>query len=64
MGLIRSHTAEGLLLVDLAGQEKSLAHDRISAQTTLATSLMPMGLDMTMSEQELCDLVAWLCSRK
>lgn len=64
MGLIRSHTAEGLLLVDLAGQEKSLAHDRISAQTTLTTSLMPMGLDMTMSEQELCDLVAWLCSRK
>ncbi len=64
MGLIRSHTAEGLLLVDLAGQEKSLAHDRISAQTTLTTSLMPMGLDMTLSEQELCDLVAWLCSRK
>lgn len=60
LGLIRSHTAEGLLLVDLAGQEKNLRHDEITAQTTLTTSLMPMGLDLTLSEQELCDLVAWL----
>ena len=64
MGLIRSHTAEGLLLVDLAGQEKSVPHASIVANTTLTTSLMPMGLDATMSEQELCDLVAWLRSLK
>ena len=64
MGLIRSHTAEGLLVVDLAGQEKSVPHHTIVANTTLTTSLMPMGLDGTMSEQELCDLVAWLRSLK
>lgn len=64
MGLIRSHTAEGLLLVDLAGQEKSVPHASIVANTTLTTSLMPLGLDGTMSEQELCDLVAWLRSLK
>ncbi|MEZ0276437.1 MAG: hypothetical protein ACAH88_16120, partial [Roseimicrobium sp.] len=64
MGLIRSHTAEGLLVVDLAGQEKSVPHHIIVANTTLTTSLMPMGLDGTMSEQELCDLVAWLRSLK
>ncbi|RBP45152.1 putative membrane-bound dehydrogenase-like protein [Roseimicrobium gellanilyticum] len=64
MGLIRSHTAEGLLLVDLAGQEKSVPHASIVANTTLTTSLMPMGLDGTMTEQELCDLVAWLRSLK
>ncbi|HSJ04251.1 MAG TPA: hypothetical protein VK956_17425, partial [Verrucomicrobium sp.] len=63
-GLIRSHTAEGLLLVDLAGQEKNVPHASIVAQTTLTTSLMPMGLDQTMTEQELCDLVAWLLSLK
>jgi putative membrane-bound dehydrogenase-like protein len=64
MGLIRSHTAEGLLLVDLAGQERSVPHGSIVANTTLTTSLMPMGLDGTMTEQELCDLVAWLRSLK
>ena len=32
------------------------------ADTTLTTSLMPMGLDQTVSEKELCDLVAFLRS--
>ena len=62
MGVIRSHTAEGLLMMDVAGQEISLAHDRIISDTVLTTSLMPMGLDATMTEQELLDLVAYLRS--
>ena len=62
MGVIKSHTAEGLLVVDVAGQEKNVPHASIVADTTLTTSLMPMGLDGTLSEQELCDLVAWLRS--
>lgn len=64
MGVIKSHTAEGLLVVDVAGQEKTVAHGTIVADTVLTTSLMPMGLDGTMSEQELCDMVAWLRSLK
>ncbi|MEN3941441.1 PVC-type heme-binding CxxCH protein [Prosthecobacter sp. SYSU 5D2] len=63
-GVIRSHTAEGLLVMDLAGQETSLPHDRIISNTVLTTSLMPMGLDATMTEQELLDLVAYLRSLK
>ena len=62
MGVIKSHTAEGLLVVDVAGQEKTVPHASIVANTPLTASLMPMGLDATMSEQELCDLVAWLRS--
>lgn len=62
MGVIKSHTAEGLLVVDVAGQEKTVPHVNIVADTTLTTSLMPMGLDGTLTEQELCDLVAWLRS--
>lgn len=62
LGVIRSHTAEGLLVMDVAGQEKSLPHDQILSNTTLTTSLMPMGLDSTMPEQELLDLVAYLRS--
>jgi len=64
MGVIKSHTAEGLLLVDAAGQEKSVPDTQIVANTTLTTSLMPMGLDQTITEKELCDLVAWLRSLK
>lgn len=64
LGVIRSHTAEGLMLMDVAGQEKTVAHDLIISDTTLTTSLMPMGLDATLPEQELLDLVAYLRSLK
>ena len=64
LGVIKSHTAEGLLVIDVAGQEKTIAHQLITGDTTLPTSLMPMGLDQTMPESELLDLVAWLRSLK
>jgi putative heme-binding domain-containing protein len=64
LGLIESHTAEGLLIVDAAGQKVSVSHEHIAGNTTLEMSLMPMGLDQTMSEQELLDLVAYLRSLK
>jgi len=64
MGVIKSHTAEGLLVIDIAGQEKTVAHQTITADTTLTTSLMPLGLDQTLPEPELLDLVAWLRSLK
>jgi len=64
MGVIKSHTAEGLLVVDAAGQEKTVAHALITGDTTLPMSLMPMGLDQTLPESELLDLVAYLRSLK
>ena len=63
-GVIRSHTAEGLLVVDAAGQEKNLPGDQIVSDTQLTTSLMPMGLDLTLPEKDLLDLVAFLRSLK
>jgi hypothetical protein len=48
--------------VDVAGQEKTLPHSQILTEVTLPTSLMPMGLDATMPESELLDLVAYLRS--
>jgi len=64
LGVIKSHTAEGLLVVDIAGQEKTIAHQTIAGDTTLTNSLMPQGLDQTMPESDLLDLVAWLRSLK
>jgi putative membrane-bound dehydrogenase-like protein len=64
LGVIRSHTAEGLLIIDVAGQEKTLPHTQIIADTPLPTSLMPMGLDQTMPEENLLHLTAYLRSLK
>jgi putative heme-binding domain-containing protein len=64
LGVIKSHTAEGLLVVDVAGQEKNVPHADITGDVTLTTSLMPAGLDQTLPESELLDLVAWLRSLK
>lgn len=64
LGVIRSHTAEGLLIVDVAGQEKVLPHTQIITDTALPVSLMPMGLDQTMSEADLLHLTAYLRSLK
>ncbi|MSU50899.1 MAG: c-type cytochrome [Opitutus sp.] len=63
-GAIRGDAAAGLTLVDLAGQETIIPHARIVGRTTLATSLMPAGLELTFSDQQLLDLVAWLVSLK
>lgn len=63
-GMIKSDTPDGLRLVDLAGQEKMVPHTQIVATSTLPTSLMPMGLELSLSEQQLLDLVAWLGSLK
>ena len=62
LGVVRSHTAEGLRIVDVAGQEKTVLHAQIVSDTLLTESLMPMGLDATLSRPELADLIAWLRS--
>jgi len=62
LGLIRSREAAGLVLIDAAGQPKTLPHPSIVAEKEVATSLMPAGLDAAFKPQELLDLVAWLRS--
>jgi putative heme-binding domain-containing protein len=62
--VIKSHTAEGLLVADAAGVEKNIPHTSIISDTTLTQSLMPMGLDLTLPEKSLLDLVAYLRSLK
>lgn len=64
MGMIKSNTPQGLMLMDLAGQEKTIPHAQVVANSLMATSLMPMGLEQTLTEQQLLDLIAWLVSLK
>lgn len=63
-GVIKSHTAEGLLVVDVAGIEHNVPQAKMVSDTQLTTSLMPMGLDTTLPEKDLLDLVAYLRSQK
>ncbi|WP_414661205.1 PVC-type heme-binding CxxCH protein [Horticoccus sp. 23ND18S-11] len=63
-GTVKRETAAALVLVDPAGEEKPIPHPQIVAQSLSPTSLMPPGLERTMTEQQLLDLVAWLGSLK
>ena len=63
-GVVRGHSAEGLLVVDASGQEVSVPHQKIVSNTTLAMSLMPAGLDAALGENDLIDLVSYLRSLK
>jgi putative heme-binding domain-containing protein len=64
MGVVKGESAEGLVVVDVAGQEKTIPHQEIIGQTPLSTSLMPAGLEQAFSEQQLLDLVAWLAAQR
>ena len=63
-GVVRGHSAEGLVVVETSGEEVSIAHHKIVSNTALATSLMPTGLDAALGEKDLIDLVSYLQSLK
>ncbi len=63
-GLIHGQSARGLELVNPAGQKEEIRHGEVASIRRLPTSLMPMGLEQTLSAEELRDLVAWLLEQK
>jgi len=63
-GMIHSQSSEGIILVNPSGQKTHIPQDQIVGRSALTTSLMPMGLEQAMTDQELLDLVAWLFSLK
>ncbi len=64
LGVIRRNLPDAIVLVDPTGQEQTIPRAQITGLQLLPTSLMPPGLDRTLTEQELLDLVAYLASRK
>ena len=64
VGVIRKSLPEAVVLADATGREHTLPRSQIIAMQTLPASLMPNGLDRTLTEEELFDLVAFLRSRK
>ncbi len=63
-GLIVSETAEAISIKDASGLIRKVAKSDVASRQTLKLSVMPAGLQMTMSAQELVDLVEYLSSLK
>jgi len=64
LGLIKTRSAEGIMIKEASGQERLLPTESVASSTQLTTSLMPMGLDGMLAEKDLLDLVAYLRSLK
>lgn len=64
IGLIHGQTTRGLELVGMSGQREEISHDDVASIRRVPMSLMPMGLEQTLTPEELRDLVAWLLELK
>jgi putative heme-binding domain-containing protein len=63
-GLITSETADELTVKAQTGISSKVKKSEITRRQKLATSIMPDGLQLTMSTQELVDLVEYLATLK
>jgi len=61
-GVIARETTDAILLRDAAGAEKSLQRETVKTLERSPVSLMPEGLDRTMTASEFRDLLAFLLS--
>lgn len=64
VGLIESQSADSVLVIDPAGQRHTVPRSEIAALVEIPTSLMPSGLEQTLSPEELRDLVGYLMELK
>jgi putative heme-binding domain-containing protein len=61
-GLIVSETAEELTVKSQTGVLSKIKKEDLARRQKLSTSLMPLGLQLTMSAQDLVDLIEFLSS--
>ncbi|MDB6173461.1 MAG: hypothetical protein JWL59_2772 [Chthoniobacteraceae bacterium] len=64
MGLIRSETAEELVLALPMGITNKFSKKEIAKREKLPNSIMPSGLNQALSQQDLVDMVEYLASLK
>jgi putative heme-binding domain-containing protein len=64
LGIIRSDTNESLVLALPGGVTNAFNKSDIASRTRLPTSMMPTGLQMLFTQQQLVDLVEYLSSLK
>ena len=61
-GMITGESANSITLMDLTGQQRQLLRTNIATLSSLGRSLMPEGLELVLSDQDLADLVAHITS--
>jgi putative heme-binding domain-containing protein len=59
-GRLESEAPGSITLKDAAGQSHTILRAEVKSMTAVTSSLMPAGLDQTMSSQDLADLIAYL----
>ena len=59
-GLLVAEAPGNLTLRDLAGNEHVIQRKMIRKMETIKTSLMPAGLEKSLSPRDLADLIGWL----
>jgi putative heme-binding domain-containing protein len=64
LGLIQQESAEELLLITPAAEEITIPRDHIKSIEPIPLSIMPAGLEHSLPEDELIDLVSYLKSLK
>lgn len=62
VGLIANENANGFTLRQVDGSERSIQRSEIASMTSAGLSLMPEGLENTLTKQQLADLVAYVGS--
>ncbi len=61
-GIVRDESATGLKLLQPSGQSETLRRSEIASLSPHALSLMPEGLDRSLTPADLADLIAWIKS--
>ncbi len=61
-GIVRDESATGLKLIQPSGQTESLRRVDLAGLTPNAQSLMPEGLEQSLTPADLADLIAWIKS--
>ena len=61
-GFISSETEEAITLIMMGGSTKEIGKEEVEKMEALDQSLMPEGLHLAMSQQDLVDLVSYLTS--
>ncbi len=64
VGLIQRETTDTVFVTDVTGVEKPFARSDVKSIQPVAMSIMPQGLEQSMTQGELLDLVAYLKSLK
>ena len=59
-GRVESEAPNSITLRDAAGQPHTVMRTDIKSMTAATSSLMPTGLDQTLSPEQLADLIAYL----